>query len=112
MNMRKLRKKFLIERLYFLMEVADYIDLGDPDDVIGFSQQLTALGYTMYLEAKTDKKLTRGEEILIAQSFNNQMLRGLYDLIDLREEDYEAFVNEIVDSVHVCHHQSKKSGGK
>ena len=110
MDIRKMRKRFLIETLYSLMEAVDYIDLGKPEDVIGFSQQLNALGYTMYLEAKTDKKLTREEEILIAQSFNNQMLRGLYDLIELEEDD----VNKIIDVMHVCHvhAKSKKPGGK
>lgn len=95
-----------------LTEAATYINSGDQHDIIEFSKQLTALGFTMYLTAKADKKLTREEEILIAQSFNNQMLRGLYDLIDIREEDYEDFVNEIIDSVHVCYHKSKKPGGK
>lgn len=112
MDIRKMRKRFLIERLYLLMEVADYIDLGNPEDIIGFSQQLNALGYTMYLEAKTDKKLTREEEILIAQSFNNQMLRGLYDLIDLREEDFNEILNDILCSIHGCSGKSKKPGGK
>ncbi len=106
------RKMFVLAMLESLANAVKMLDMRDPDDMIGFSQQLTALGYTMYLDAKTDKKLTRKEEILIAQSFNNQMLRGLYDLIDMREEDYENLVNEIIDSVHVCYHQSKKPGGK
>lgn len=111
MDIRKMRKRFLIERLYSLMEAVDYIDLGKPEDVIEFSQQLNALGYTMYLEAKTDKKLTREEEILIAQSFNNQMLRGLYDLIDLREEDFNEMLNDIMCSIFGSS-KSKKPGGK
>lgn len=106
------RKMFVLAMLDSIADAVKMLDMRDPDDMIGFSQQLTALGYTMYLDAKTNKKLLREEEILIAQSFNNQMLRGLYDLIDIREEDYEDFVNENIDSVHVCHHQSKKSGGK
>ena len=97
--METMRKRFTIDMLHILTEAVDYIDPGKPEDVIGFSQQLNALGYTMYLEAKTDKKLTREEEILIAQSFNNQMLRGLYDLIDLREEDFNEMLNDIMCSI-------------
>lgn len=97
--METMRKRFTIEMLHRLMEAVDYIDFGKPEDVIGFSQQLNALGYTMYLKAKTDKKLTREEEILIAQSFNNQMLRGLYDLIDVREEDFDEMLNDIMCSI-------------
>lgn len=109
--METMRKIFTIEMLHRLTEAVEHIDLGDPDEVISFSQQLNALGYTMYLEAKTDKKLTREEEILIAQSFNNQMLRGLYDLIDMREEDFDEMLNDILCSIFGSG-KSKKPGGK
>lgn len=107
-----MKKIFLIEMLHQLTEAANYINPGDQDDIIEFSKQLTGLGFTMYLTAKTDKKLTREEEILIAQSFNNQMLRGLYDLIDIREENLDEIVNDILRTVHVCSCKSKKPGGK
>lgn len=97
--MVNMRKRFTIEMLHMLMEAAEHIDMADPDDVIGFSQQLSALGYTMYLSAKSKRKLTREEEILIAQSYNNQMLRGLYDLIDMREEDFDEMLNDIMCSI-------------
>lgn len=107
-----MKKIFLIEMLDQLKEAANYINPGDQHDIIEFSQQLTGLGFTMYLTAKADKKLTREEEILIAQSFNNQMLRGLYDLIDLREEDFNEILNDILCSIHGCSGKSKKPGGK
>lgn len=109
--MKSMRKIFTIEMLHTLTEAVEHIDLGDPDEVISFSQQLTGLGFTMYLTAKADKKLTREEEILIAQSFNNQMLRGLYDLIDVREEDFDEMLNDILCSIFGSS-KSKKPGGE
>ena len=106
------KKIFVIEMLNTLMDAAGCIDLGDQDDVIEFSKQLTGLGFTLYLTAKTNKKLSREEEILIAQSFTNQMLRGLYDLIDVREEDFDEMLNDILCSLHGCSCKSKKPGGK
>ena len=97
--METMRKRFTIDMLHILTEAVEHIDLGNPDEVISFSQQLTGLGFTLYLSAKSNKKFTREEEILIAQSFNNQMLRGLYDLIDMREEDFDEMLNDIMCSI-------------
>lgn len=97
--MENMRKRFTIDMLHILTEAVEHIDLRDQDEIISFSQQLTGLGFTLYLSAKSNKKLTREEEILIAQSFNNQMLRGLYDLIDMREEDFDEMLNDIMCSI-------------
>ena len=105
------QKMFAIDMMKSLFTVLDILDLQDPDQVIGFAQMLNALGYTLYLSAKDlDDAIPRKEEMLIAQSYNNQMLRGLYDLIELEEDD----VNKIIDDMHVCyvHAKSKKPGGK
>lgn len=109
--METMRKRFTIDMLHILAEAVEHIDLRDQDDLISFSQQLTGLGFTLYLSAKSNKKLTREEEILIAQSFNNQMLRGLYDLIDVREEDFDEMLNDIMCSIFGSS-KSKKPGGK
>lgn len=109
--METMRKRFTIDMLHILTEAVEHIDLRDQDEIISFSQQLTGLGFTLYLSAKSNKKLTREEEILIAQSFNNQMLRGLYDLIDVREEDFDEMLNDILCSIFGSG-KSKKSGGK
>lgn len=107
--MENMRKRFTIDMLHMLTEAVEHIDLRDQDEVIGFGQMLNALGYTLYLSAKgLDDMIPRKEEMLIAQSYNNQMLRGLYDLIELEEDD----VNKIIDGVHVCHvhAKSKRTG--
>lgn len=109
--METMRKRFTIDMLHILTEAVEHIDLRDQDELISFSQQLTGLGFTLYLSAKSNKKLTREEEILIAQSFNNQMLRGLYDLIDVREEDFDEMLNDILCSIFGSG-KSKKPGGK
>ena len=97
--METMRKRFTIDMLHILTEAVEHIDLRDQDEIISFSQQLTGLGFTLYLSAKSKKKLTREEEILIEQSVNNQMLRGLYDLIDVREEDFDEMLNDIMCSI-------------
>ena len=109
--METMRKRFTIDMLHILTEAVEHIDLRDQDEIISFSQQLTGLGFTLYLSAKSNKKLTREEEILIAQSFNNQMLRGLYDLIDVREEDFDEMLNDILCSIFGSG-KSKKPGGE
>lgn len=109
MTKQKRQKMFAIDVMRSLLIGLDMLDLQDPDDVIGFGQMLNALGYTLYLSAKgLDDTTPRKEEMLIAQSYNNQMLRGLYDLIELEEDD----VNKIIDGVHVCHvhAKSKRTG--
>lgn len=109
--METMRKRFTIDMLHILTEAVEHIDLRDQDEIISFSQQLTGLGFTLYLSVKSNKKLTREEEILIAQSFNNQMLRGLYDLLNVREEDFDEMLNNILCSIFGSS-KSKKPGGE
>lgn len=78
-----------IETLTGLMKHG-YINSEDPKDYLEWCQQIVAGLYTGYLYCIGEiESMDSKKETLIAQTFNNVMLRGLLDLINTKVPDTE-----------------------
>lgn len=66
-----------------------FVKFEDPKQYLEWCQQIVANLYTGYLYSigKGGDKMDPKEETLIAQTFNNVMLRGLLDLINTKVPD-------------------------
>lgn len=90
--MERMHNRLIAENIEMLANLMKhgYINSEDPKDYLEWCQQIVAGLYTGYLYCIGETEPTDSKkETLIAQTFNNVMLRGLLDLINTKVPDTE-----------------------
>lgn len=84
---KEMNRRLIAQYMEILTDIIKhgFINIGEPKEYLEWCQQIVAGLYTGYLHCiGEDEPMDSKKETLIAQTFNNVMLRGLLDLINTK----------------------------